>query len=433
MAEILYFIAGLALGALFLWLVGRLRRTASENLHSGKLEVMQEQLMESRDRLDSREKEVISLSAELAASKTDLRNQQLKVLEQSAQLEELQKKLSLEFENLANRILEEKTKKFTEQNKTSLDELLKPFSERLKEFREKVDNVYGEESRQRFHLGKEIEKLVQLNQLLGEEAKNLTRALKGESKTQGNWGEMILENILEKSGLVKNREYEIQPSFTNQEGKRLQPDVLVRYPGNRTVVIDSKVSLSAYERFVSAESQDERERAVKDHLLSVKKHIQELDLKGYEKIFSIQSLDFVMLFLPVEPAYFLALQADPLLWNYAYDRRILLMSPTNLLAALKMIESLWRIENQNENAKEIARQSGDMLDKFVSFVEDLNRIGSRLNDAHAAWDESMKKLQEGRGNLIGRARKIRELGAKSRKELPGISGNTADSEEENGS
>ncbi|MFN8208151.1 MAG: DNA recombination protein RmuC [Bacteroidales bacterium] len=416
--DFLYFFLGVVTGGLILWGFLHSRTAVSEASLAEKDKLLREISQESQARLAGKEREIVELTAMHSAAQADLKNLEQKLLEQKQQLEETQKQMSLQFESLANRILEEKTQKFTDQNKTRLEEILKPLGEKIKDFRDKVELIYGDENRQRFHLGKEIEKLMQLNQVLGDEAKNLTRALKGESKTQGNWGEMILENILEKSGLVKNREYEVQASFTGEDGKRMQPDILVRYPGNRTVVIDSKVSLTAYERFATAEDPGEQEKAAKDHLLSVKKHIQELGQKNYENIYHIRSLDFVMLFLPVEPAYYLALQADPALWHYAYERRILLMSPTNLLAALKMIESLWRIENQNENALEIARQSGDMLDKFVSFVEDLKKVGSKIDDAHNTWDEAMRKLSSGKGNLVNRARRIQELGTKSKKQLP---------------
>jgi DNA recombination protein RmuC len=428
--DILYFILGIVTGGLILWGFMRSRTAVSDATLAEKEKLLRELSQESQTRLAGKEREIVELTAKHSASQADLKNLEQRLLEQRQQLEETQKQLILQFESLANRILEEKTQKFTEQNKVKLDEILKPLGEKIKEFRDKVELIYGDENRQRFHLGKEIEKLMQLNQVLGEEARNLTRALKGESKTQGNWGEMILENILEKSGLVKDREYEVQASFTSEEGKRMQPDILVRYPGNRTVVIDSKVSLTAYERFTAAEEAEDQEKAAKEHLYSVKKHIQELSQKNYENIYHIQSLDFVMLFLPVEPAYYLALQAEPSLWQYAYERRILLMSPTNLLAALKMIESLWRIENQNENALEIARQSGDMLDKFASFVEDLKKVGVKIDDAHTTWDEAMRKLSSGKGNLINRARRIQELGAKSKKQLPLGSGGSDESEEE---
>jgi DNA recombination protein RmuC len=428
--DFLFFFLGVVTGGLVLWGFLRSRTAVSEATLAEKDRLLRELSQDSQTRLAGKEREIVELTAKYSAALADIKNLEQRLLEQRLQLEETQKQMSLQFESLANRILEEKTQKFTEQNKTKLEEILKPLGEKIKEFREKVELIYGDENRQRFHLGKEIEKLMQLNQVLGDEAKNLTRALKGESKTQGNWGEMILENILEKSGLVKNREYEVQASFTGEDGKRMQPDILVRYPGNRTVVIDSKVSLTAYERFTASESLDDQEKAAKEHLSSVKKHIQELGQKNYENIYHIQSLDFVMLFLPVEPAYYLAIQADPALWHYAYERRILLMSPTNLLAALKMIESLWRIENQNENALEIARQSGDMLDKFVSFVEDLKKVGVKIDDAHTSWDEAMRKLSSGKGNLVNRARRIQELGAKTKKHLPLGSGGFDESEEE---
>jgi DNA recombination protein RmuC len=361
---------------------------------------------------------IIELNKELSGLKADWKNLQDKLTEQKNEMQQLQQKFSVEFKNLANEILEEKTKKFTEQNKINLDEILKPLGEKIKDFEKKVNEAYINEAKERFSLKDEVKRLAELNQLISKEANNLTRALKGETKTQGNWGEMILESILEKSGLTRDREYFIQASFTDDEGKRQQPDAIVKYPGERTVVIDSKVSLIAYERFTSAESEEERTAAAAEHLTSVRKHIQELGQKNYQHIYDIQSLDFVMMFMPVEPAYFLAIQSDSNLWSYAYDRRILLMSPTNLIAALKMVESMWRQENQNRNALEIARQSGELFDKFAGFLEDFQDLGKRIDATLRAYDDSMKKLYTGKGNLIRRAQAIRELGAKTSKNIP---------------
>ena len=377
-----------------------------------------------------KETTIIELNKELAGLKADWKNLQDKLTEQKNEIQQLQQKFSIEFKNLANEILEEKTKKFTEQNKVNLDELLKPLGEKIKDFEKKVNEVYINEAKERFSLKDEVKRLAELNQQISKEANNLTRALKGETKTQGNWGEMILESILEKSGLAKDREYVIQASFTDADGKRQQPDAIVKYPGERTVVIDSKVSLVAYERFASAETEEERTASASEHLTSVKKHIQELAQKNYQQIYNIQSLDFVMMFMPVEPAYFLAIQSDSNLWSYAYDRRILLMSPTNLIAALKMVESMWRQENQNRNALEIARQSGELYDKFAGFLEDFQDLGKRIDATLRSYDDSMKKLYTGKGNLIRRAQAIRELGAKTSKNIPLVFQDKSDETEE---
>jgi len=333
-------------------------------------------------------------------------------------IEKLQDNFRNEFRNLANEILEEKTKKFTEQNRTKLDEILKPLSEKIKDFEKKVDDTYDKESKQRFSLEKEIKNLAELNQQISKEANNLTHALKGQTKTQGNWGEIILESILEKSGLVRDREYFVQASYTNEQGKRLQPDIIIAYPGERSLVVDSKVSLLAYERFSSAETKEEQDKALKDHLLSVRTHIAELSSKNYQDLYQLKGLDFVILFMPVEPAYLIAMQAEPDLWSYAYERRVLLISPTNLIAVLRMISNLWRVEYQNKNAVEIARQSADLLDKFVGFLEDLEDVGRKLEQTRQSYDASINKLSTGKGNLIRRAEKIKELGAKPSKEIP---------------
>jgi DNA recombination protein RmuC len=264
----------------------------------------------------------------------------------------------------------------------------------------------------------EIKKLAELNLQISQEASNLTQALKGQSKTRGNWGEIILESILEKSGLVKDREYFVQQSYSNAEGKRFQPDVVVSYPGDRSVIIDAKVSLVAYERYASSEIKEEQDAALREHIQAIRNHVNDLSSKNYQDLYQIKSLDFVMMFLPIEPAYMLAVQNDPNLWSFAYDRRILLISPTNLIASLKMIANLWRVEYQNKNAVEISRQSGELYDKFKGFVDDLEDIGKKINATQGSYDDAMNKLATGKGNLIRRAEKIRELGVKPDKKLP---------------
>ena len=368
--------------------------------------------------LKNKDASILELNNKLTASVTEYSNLQKKLDEQKADLEKLQDKFRIEFKNLANEILEEKTQKFTEQNKIKMDEILKPLGEKIRDFEKKVEETYDKESKQRFSLEKEIKNLTDLNQQISKEATNLTNALKGQAKTRGNWGEIILESILEKSGLTLNREFFIQQSHSNEFGKRLQPDVIVAYPGDRNVVIDSKVSLLAYERYASAETKEEQDLAARDHLLSVRNHITDLSSKNYQDIYALKSLDFVMLFMPIEPAYMLAMQYDPNLWNWAYDRRILLISPTNLIAALRMIANLWRVEYQNKNAMEIARQSGELYDKFTGFLDDLLEIGIKIDATRKVYDASMNKLSTGKGNLIRRVENIKSLGAKTGKEIP---------------
>ncbi len=408
-------VAGLAAG----FIIARITAPkGSDQPAERELQVMK-QLEEARQDIASKDREIISLNREVAARMADWKNMQEKLDQQKLEMEQIREKFSLEFKNLANEILEEKTRKFTEQNKTGLEELLKPFGEKIRDFEKKVNDAYTNEAKERFSLKEEVKRLAELNQQVSKEASNLTRALKAEVKTQGNWGEMILESILEKSGLVKDREYFVQASFTDAEGRRLQPDVVVKYPGDRNVIVDSKVSLVAYERYMSAGNDDERQTAAREHLQSIRKHIQELSQKNYQNLYELKSLDFIMMFMPVEPAYLLAIQSDSELWTYAYERRILLISPTNLIASLKMIESMWRQEYQNKNALEIARQGGELLDKLHGFLDDLLELGKKMDAAQKAYDESMKKLYSGRGNLIRKAETIRELGAKSTKNMPG--------------
>ena len=330
----------------------------------------------------------------------------------------MDEKMKTEFKNLANEIMEEKSRKFTEQNREKLDEILKPFNENLKDFRRKVEETHIEGEKGRASLFTKIKDLEDLNLKISNEANALTKALKGESKTQGNWGEMILETILEKSGLVKDREFFKQNSFVSEEGKRLQPDFIVKYPGDRSIVIDAKVSLTAYEKFCDTENEREKENWLKAHLISVKNHINELAVKNYQDIYKINTLDFVMMFMPVEPAYFVAIQSDTNLWSWAYERRILIISPTNLIAALKMVESMWRQEYQNRNVLEIATQGGALYDDFVLFTERLLKLGKKLDDAREHYDETLKKLSTGKGNLVNRVNKLKSLGVRTRKNLP---------------
>ena len=416
--EFIYLIAGIVIGGSAVWLVLRASNKGSLMVGNEKALFLTSENEKLRGEISTKDNALLEINRKLASRESDYQHLTTKLNEQKTEIEKLQEKFTIEFKNLANDILEEKTKKFTEQNKTNLDQILKPLNDKIKDFEKKVEEAYDKESQQRFSLKEEVKRLAELNQVISTEAANLVRALKGEAKTQGNWGEVILESILEKSGLVKDREYYVQKSFETEEGKKLQPDVVIIYPGERTIVVDSKVSLTAYERYVSSETQEEQESAIKDHLLSVKRHIDELSAKGYHMLYELKSLDFVMMFLPIEPAYLIAIQSDPGLWNYAYDRRILLISPTNLIAALKMVESMWRQEYQNKNAEEIARQSGALYDKFEGLVTDLIDLGKRLNSTTDFYKDSMNKLTDGKGSLVARVENIKKLGAKTKKSLP---------------
>ena len=416
--EIAILLAGVVLGLLTAWFILKSRYTASVAIETDKVKNLLVSVDELKNRLEDKEQQLFDLNGLYNTRQAEYKALETKLLEQKKEVEDLQGRFTLEFKNLANEILEEKSKKFTEQNKINLNDILKPLGEKIKDFEKKVEEVYDKESQQRFSLKEEVKRLAELNQQVSKEANNLTKALKGDSKSQGMWGEIILENILEKSGLVKNREYFIQESFKQENDKRHQPDVILNYPGDRSVIIDSKVSLTAYERYISAENEREKESALKEHLLPVKKHIQELSLKNYQDVYQLNSLDFVMMFLPVEPAYLLAIQTDSELWQYAYDKRILLISPTNLIAALKLVANLWRQEYQNKNALEIARRSGELYDKFVGFTDDLIELGSKLKQTQKSYEASMNKLTTGKGSLVKRARDLKELGIKTRKDIP---------------
>lgn len=323
----------------------------------------------------------------------------------------------LEFKDVANKLLEEKSIRFAQTNQESLNQILSPLKENLKEFKSKVEETYDKESKQRFSLEEKIKELVSLNNQISTDAKNLTKALKGEAKTQGNWGEMILENILEQSGLVKDREYFTQDSYRDENGKRKQPDVIIKYPNDRHIIVDSKVSLTAYERFANCDNLEEQKLHLAQHIKSMKAHIDNLSSKEYDKI--DKSLDFVMLFVPIEPAYMTAIHFDQELWSYAYHKRVLLISPTNLIAALKMVSDIWKREHQNTNALEIAKRGEKLYDKFVGFLNNMEDIGMHLGRLQKSYQESVGKLSTGSGNLVSQAEKLKALGVPSKKVIPG--------------
>ncbi len=351
---------------------------------------------------------------------TELQSQSKYLLErlesQKKDFEEIKNQSQLEFKEIANKILEEKSLKFTASNKENMDSLLKPLGENLNAFKKQVEETYDKESKQRFSLEEKVKELVELNQKLSKDASDLTSALKGQAKKQGNWGEIILESILEKSGLEKNREYKVQVSIQNEDGRRLQPDVIVYLPESRTIIIDSKVSLVAYDRFSSADTREEQAIALKEHIRSIYNHIDELGDKKYDTIAG--TLDFTMMFFPIEPAYLIAIQDDPELWAYAYAKRILLISPTNLIAALKLIADLWKREQQSKNALEIAKQGEKLYDKMVGFLETMEDVGKHINRSQDAYLKAIGQLKDGRGSLVKQAQKMKKLGLNSQKEIP---------------
>ena len=417
--EIIFLIIGLIIGALAAFLIAKFKFEGSSGKAAERNSILEEDLAKTEKELNAEREKVIKLNGENSALKSDYKNLQEKLEDQKSEIEELQQKFIKEFENLANKILAEKSETFTKQNRENLDQILKPLGEKIKDFEKKVEDVYVTDSKDRAKLTEQIKTLHELNQQMSKDANNLTQALKGEKKTQGNWGEFILESLLEKSGLQKDREYFLQESITSQDGKRYQPDVIIKLPENKSVIIDSKVSLVAYEKFSSSENENDRLNSIKEHILSVRNHIKGLSSKSYQNLYSIDSLDFVLMFLPIEPAFSLALQNEPGLFQEALDKNVVIVSPTTLLATLRTIASIWRQENQNKNALEIARQSGALYDKFVGFVDDLQAIGTRIDQTQSSYSDAMKKLSEGSGNLVRRAEKIRKLGAKTSKSLPG--------------
>mgnify|MGYP000008568674 FL=1 len=368
-------------------------------------------------------------SSEAIASRNELQGQREinLVLEKTLELEKAQfedkltllkeskEELSLQFKNLANEIFDEKSKRFEEKNQQSLSALLNPLQDKIKTFEKRVEETYSNESRERHTLGAEIRKLHELNDKLGIEAANLVQALKGDNKSQGNWGEVILTSILERSGLTKGVEYDAQVSLDAEDGSRSQPDVVVHLPESRDIIIDSKVSLKAWEGFTSAEDPDEKEAHLKQHIQSIRGHVRGLAAKNYQNLIGVNSLDYVFLFMPIESAYSVAIQEEPELNHEAFEKNVIFVGPTTLLTTLKTVQNLWRLAQQNQNAKQIAEAAGRLYDKFVAFSEDIEELGKRLEATNATYDKAHNKLTSGRGNLISRTEKLRELGAKTAK------------------
>ncbi len=333
-------------------------------------------------------------------------------------LNEAKEALTSQFKNLANEILEDKSKRFTEQNAASLDALLKPLQTKLTEFKEQVNTSYGNEARERFALKSEIERLASLNLRMSDETRSLTQALKGDSKVQGNWGELVLESILESSGLRKGEEYLVQDSHTQSDGSRLQPDVVIKLPEGKSLVVDSKVSITAYARHAETTDPIVAEQELAAHIQSLRQHIQGLSGKNYSSLYGVGSVDFVLMFVPIEPAFLLALKTAPNLYQEALAKNIVLVCPSTLMATLRTVAHLWRQDHQNRNALEIAKQCGSLYDKFVGFVDDLEKLGQRLDQAQTSYHDAFNKLKTGKGNLIRSAEKVRELGVKPSKNLP---------------
>jgi DNA recombination protein RmuC len=357
------------------------------------------------------------LEKRIAELETAIKKERESIVEKLELLENSKEDLKNEFKNLSNEILEEKSKKFTEKNRENIDGILSPLKDEFEKFKNKVDEVYINDTKDRTALKTQIEGLRDLNEKLGNEALNLTNALKMDSHKQGAWGEVILDRVLEESGLHKGREYEKQPSFNVEEGKRKRPDVIVHLPNNKDVIIDSKVSIVAYENYHSAVTDDEKNEYLKDHLKSIQKHVRELSSQKYEDIEEIKTLDYVLMFIPIESAFMLAMENDRELFSNAFEKNIVLVTPSTLLVTLKTIQNIWRYEKQNKNAQEIAKKAGDLHDKFVNFTDSLTEIGTNLGRATKSYDTALNRLKTGKGNLISQAQKIKSLGVKSKKDL----------------
>jgi DNA recombination protein RmuC len=398
---------------------------ASTTLALAKTENIAEQLSEEKTKLLASDKIKDQLQQQLSAAQVSLaavsatrEQEQKSSAEKLKLLEQAKNDLSKEFENLANRIFDEKSEKFTKLNKSTVDLTVNPLREQIKEFKERVEFVYDKESKDRQSLLSEIGHLKNLNNQISQDAVNLTKALKGESKTQGNWGEVILEKVLEESGLRKGHEYQAQSSFTDDDGRRKSPDVIVHLPDEKDIIIDSKVSLTDYERYCSEDDESLRKAHLKAHVASIKTHVKQLSVKGYEQLEAVKTLDFVLLFIPIEAAFLSAFEQDPELFRDAYESNIIVVSPTTLLATLRTIQSIWRYERQSKNAEEIASQAGKLYDQIALLSSSMLDVGKHLDNAHKAHDKAINQLSSGRGNLLGRAEKLEKLGAKTKKSLP---------------
>jgi len=387
----------------------------------GEKENITRHLKEDQTRLQDELFDIRNLLAQanqsLESSRSYFKAQQEKLAEQKADIEQTRAHFQKEFENVAEKLLKEKSREFTDVNKLSIDTILNPLKENIKAFEDKVDKVYNMEAAERNTLRGVITQLMDLNKLISTEASNLTKALKGDNKKQGNWGEVILEKVLERSGLVRDREYRIQASLNHADGSRLQPDVIIDLPDEKHLIIDSKVSLVAYERLVNCETEEERRLFSKAHVESIRGHVQGLSSKNYHDLYQVNSPDFVLLFVPIESSFSFAVQLDADLFSDAWDKRVVIVSPSTLLATLRTIASIWKQERQNRNVLEIARLSGEMYDKFVGFVGDMEGIGKNIKQSQDSYDKALNKLVDGRGNLTVTAEKIKKLGAKANKQI----------------
>lgn len=440
--SIIYLIIGVVLGGAASWFAVLAKKTKlakehSEQLaqlnkeHSNALNIMDkelgisseknEQLKLSNEKLEGELQQSQNrgeeLSNRLARAEVEFKNLREKLETQKGEMEELQKKFTLEFENIAGKILKQNTHEFTTLNQKNMGEILAPLKEKISNFEKKVEETYAKGKEDQGYLKSELKKLSELNIRLSDEANNLTRALKGDVKKQGNWGEVVLERILERSGLTEGREFEREEVLTNAEGRTIRPDVIIHLPDKKHLIIDSKVSLVAYERYVNEDDEANRSKYIKEHLISLKAHIKELNLKHYQSGIGLNSPDFVLLFIPIESSFSIAIQEDQEIFSIAWDQNVVIVSPSTLLATLRTIASIWQQENQTRNAIEIARQGGLLYDKFYGFITDLEKIGNNLDTTQKNYELAMNKLHSGRGSLTSSVQKLKELGAKSNKNI----------------
>ena len=422
---IITFIIALAIGIF----IGKIIFSANSKTEKASLEEKINGLLQQIEQLKLQvnqtvqERETIrtekeALVIQLSKKETDFENLWERNKEQKEEVEKLQEKFTKEFENLANKILEEKTTKFTEQNKENLKNILSPLQDKIQLFEKKVEDTHKESIDYHAALRQQILGLREMNEQMSKETLNLTKALKGDSKMQGNWGELILERVLEKSGLEKGREYEVQQSFTTEEGNRVQPDVVINLPDGKKMIVDSKVTLTAYEKYINEEDDNLKSQFLKEHLVSLKRHVDQLSEKNYHDLYQMESPDFVLLFIPIESAFALALNEDTTLYNKAFEKNIVIVTPSTLLATLRTIDSMWTNQKQQENAVEIARQAGALYDKFHGLLSDLISVGKKMDDAKAGYSDAMNKLIDGKGNLITSVEKLKKMGAKAKKALP---------------
>ncbi|MFM7015633.1 MAG: DNA recombination protein RmuC [Bacteroidota bacterium] len=427
--EIIFLVVGLALGLIIGWMIGKSNSTASSSdnllldaqkeiaVLTGVLAEIKQTSTNKDSIIEDLNRKQVAQEGEVSKWKTNCANLEQKFSEEKKNIELLFSELKAQFTNIANEVVVQNSTRIQEEHKSKLDDVLTPFKQKIEKFEQEIKDNHIYRVRENEQLKEQLGLLHKANISIGEEAKNLTAALKGQVKTQGNWGEMILETVLEKSGLVKGREYVVQSSMTTEDGRRLQPDVIINLPEGRNLVVDSKVSLIAYERFFSETEEALKEQYIKEHINSIRKHIKDLSSKNYQNLYKLQTLDFVMLFIPVEPAFIAAVDRDPELFNEAFQNNIVIVSTSTLLATLRTVANIWRLENQNKNAAEIARQAADLFDKISAHIDDLVMVGKRLDDAQGSYESAMNKLNKGKGNIVSRIDNLKKLGLKTSKQL----------------